>query len=240
MEMLVKDHGIKEIFISDDNFNLKKSHAIEVCEEIIRRGLKVDWACPNGLRVDSLTPDLLSLMKAAGCHLIGLGIESSSQEILDRAKKKLDISIVPKVCEDIRKSGIKAVGFFVLGLPGETKETIEQTIDFAKSLPLVRAWFNILAPYPGAEIFNIYARDKNLDTIDWKYLDTSSKHVAQLSSVTPEELDYYQKKAARSFYARPRILIDLALSQRPSTIAAFLRSQFFQNILGRRGSADRI
>lgn len=237
IEMLMKDFGVREIFISDDNFNLKPSHAVDVCEEIRKRRLKIHWACPNGLRVDSLTPEFLALMKEAGCHLIGLGIESGSQEILDRAKKSLDLSIVPRVCGDITDAGITAVGFFVLGLPGETTQTLEKTIDFAKSLPLKRAWFNILAPYPGSEIFEAFSENKDLDGIAWRCLDTSGKEVAQMSEVSPRELDIYQKKAAKTFYSQPRVLWDLVISQRPATIAAFIRSQFFQNILGRRGGA---
>jgi len=233
IEMLMKEYGVREVFIGDDNFNLKTSHAAGVCEEILNRRLKIHWACPNGLRVDSLTPELLGLMKRAGCHLVGLGIESASQEILDRAKKALDLSKVRSVCDDIKRAGITAVGFFVLGLPGETKESIMETIEFAKSLPLKRAWFNILAPYPGSELFDIYVARENLDLdkVDWSTFDTSGKQVARMSSVGPEALDRLQKKAAWSFYARPRILVDLAISQRPSTIAAFLRSQFFHNIL---------
>ena len=230
IELLQKDFGVKEIFISDDNFNLKASHASEVCEEILRRKIKIHWACPNGLRVDALTPELLELMKRAGCHLIGLGIESGVQEIADRAKKSLDLSIVARVCDEIDKAGIKAVGFFILGLPGETVDTIRETVEFAKRLPLKRAWFNILSPYPGSEVFDEFACGKDVDALDWERLTTVGRDVAQLTSVTPEELDRLQKKAARSFYSRPSILVDVLISQRPSTVGAFFRSQFFRGM----------
>ena len=233
IEMLLNDYGVREIFISDDNFNLKTSHAVMFCKEILRRKLDFTWSCPNGLRVDLLSRELLELMKKAGCHLIGLGIESGNQEILDRAKKNLDLSVVREACGEIDNAGITAVGFFVFGLPGETVETLEQTITLAKSLPLKRAWFNILAPYPGSEVFQEFIRGRELGDLDWEQFNTVGKNIAQLSSVAPEALDRYQKKAAWSFYRRPGILIDLALSQRPSTIAGFLRSRFFREMVRR-------
>ena len=233
IEMLLSDYGVREIFISDDNFNLKTSHAVAFCEEILRRGLKFHWACPNGVRVDLLSRELLELMKRAGCHLIGLGIESGNQEILDRAKKNLDLSVVREACGEIDRAGITAVGFFVLGLPRETLRTLEQTLELSRSLPLKRAWFSILAPYPGSEIFQEYIRGEDLGKLEWEHIDVVGKHVAQLSSVPPETLDRYQKKAAWAFYRRPRIMLDLALYQGPSTIAAFLHSRFFLNIVRR-------
>ena len=240
IEMLMKDYGVREIFMGDDNFNLKTSHATEICEQVLRRGLTLPWACPNGVRVDSLKPDLLALMKRAGAHLVGLGIESGDQEVLDRAKKGLDLSIVPHVCREIDEAGITAVGFFVLGLPGDNRETVEKTIKFSRALPLKRAWFNILAPYPGSELFEMYLKDRNIDSLEWSALDTCGDDVAQMSSGSPEELDKLQKRAAFLFYARPRILFDLLISQRPATIISLFRTRFFQKILGREKDAGTI
>lgn len=240
IEMLMKDYGVREIFMGDDNFNLKMSHAADICEQILRRGLEFPWACPNGVRVDSLKPDLLALMKRAGCHLVGLGIESGDQAVLDRAKKSLDLSIVPRVCREIDEAGITAVGFFVLGLPGDNRETVQKTIKFSRSLPLKRAWFNILAPYPGSEIFETYLKDRNIDSLEWRSLDTCGDDVAQMSSVSPEELDKLQKRAAFLFYARPRILFDLLISQRPATIISLFRTRFFQKILRRGKDAGTV
>lgn len=238
IEMLMRDFGVREIFVSDDNFNMKAAHAFEFCEEVFRRKLEFPWACPNGLRVDSITPELLDAMKKAGCHLIGLGIESGNQAILDRAGKKLDLSIVRRVCENIDRVGIMAVGFFILGLPGETKETAEQTIAFAKSLKLKRAQFTILAPYPGCELFDDFVSEKNIEEIDWEFLDAYGRHVVQMASLTPEELDHYQKKAAREFYSRPGILLNTLTSQRLSTVAAFTRTKFFRGMTGRWKEED--
>lgn len=240
IQMLMQDYGVREIFMGDDNFNLKTSHAADICEEILRRGMKLPWACPNGVRVDSLKPDLLALMKRSGCHLVGLGIESGDQRVLDMAKKSLDLSIVPRVCKEIDDAGITAVGFFVLGLPGDTRETVEKTMRFSRELPLKRAWFNILAPYPGSEVFEMYLRDRNIGSLEWRALDTCGDDVAQLSDVSPEELDRLQKRAAFRFYARPRIMLDLLLSQRPATIVSLFRTRFFQKILRRGKDAGTV
>jgi anaerobic magnesium-protoporphyrin IX monomethyl ester cyclase len=240
IEMLTRDFGVREIFMGDDNFNLRASHAIDICNEILERDLQLPWACPNGVRVDSLTPDLLGLMKRSGCHLIGLGIESGDQAVLDRAKKSLDLSIVPQVCAEIEAAGITAVGFFVLGLPGDTRETVENTIEFAKSLPLKRAWFNILAPYPGSEIFDAYVTGRGMDELEWRNLDSFGDDVAQLSDLRPDELDRLQKRAALSFYLRPRILFDLVISQRPATLVSFLRTRFFAKLIRRGKDAGKV
>lgn len=240
IQMLMKDFGVREIFMGDDNFNLRTSHATDICEELMRREVKVPWACPNGVRVDSLNPDLLALMKRSGCHLVGLGIESGDQGVLDMARKSLDLSIVPRVCQEIDSAGITAVGFFVLGLPGDTRETIEKTMRFSRRLPLKRAWFNILAPYPGSELFEVYLRNRNIGSLEWRALDTCGDDVAQMSEVSPVELDRLQKKAAFLFYSRPRILLDLLLSQRPATVVSLFRTRFVQKVLRRGKDAGAV
>ena len=126
----------KENQIEDDSFTLKRIHAVSVCEEILRRKIKIHWSLPNGVRIDKLDPELLRLMKKSGCYYIALGIESANQRILDMIKKRLDKNVVRKVVTMVNDSGIEGVGFFMIGLPTETREEIMETINFACSLDL--------------------------------------------------------------------------------------------------------
>ncbi len=78
IEMLIKDYGVKEIQIEDDNFTMTRSHTVAVCEEIIKRNISIAWSLPNGVRIDRLDPELLQLMKKSGCYMMSLGIESGN------------------------------------------------------------------------------------------------------------------------------------------------------------------
>ena len=167
IEMLIKKYGVKEIQIEDDNFTLKRRHTVAICEEIIKRKIKIDWSLPNGVRIDKLDPDLLRLMKKSGCYQMSLGIESASQRVLDLIKKRLNKNLVRTVVSEIKKAGIQPVGFFMIGFPTETKEEIKETIDFACSLELDRATFSKATPLPGTALYDIwlekYSKDKNID-----------------------------------------------------------------------------
>ena len=194
IEMLIKKYGVKEVQIEDDNFTLKRQHVISFCEEIIKRKIKIDWCLPNGVRIDKLDPEMLRLMKKAGCYQMSLGIESANQRILDLIKKRLNKNLVKNVVDEVKKAGIQAVGFFIVGFPTETKKEIKETIDFACSLNLDRANFTKATPLPGTELYDMwiekYGKDKN---IDWKsfsmeqfsadWAEVSSKEIARLQTL---------------------------------------------------------
>ena len=200
IENLINNYGVKEIQIEDDNFTLKRLHAAAVCEEIIKRKIKVHWSLPNGVRIDKLDAELLSLMKKSGCYYIALGIESANQRILDMIKKRLDKNVVRKVVTMVNDSGIEGVGFFMIGLPTETREEIMETINFACSLDLKRAAFFKATPLPGTELYDIwiekYSKDKN---IDWKTFRTYQFN-ADWAAVSSKELNRLHKFAFFKFY----------------------------------------
>jgi len=236
IELLMNRYGVKEIFVSDDNFTLIKKHAMSICNEILERKIDISWACPNGVRVDQLDDELISTMAKAGCHLLGFGIESGSQEILNGAKKHLDLSIVPDVLKKAKKSGMMTYGFFILGLPGENSLTIRQTIDFAKRLSLDRAWFNILVPYPGTPIFDVYVQRVGLENIDWDNIDTSAGIIARgllYEDLDEEKLQSWQRRAVREFYFRPRIMLSLLRNIRYRQIKASTQRSFFRKAISK-------
>jgi len=235
MEMLIQKYNVKEFFISDDNFTLKKSHVMDLCNEIIKRKINVPWACPNGIRIDKVDDEMLESMSKAGCHLVGFGIESGNQEILNNADKQLNLEQVEKIVKMAKRHKLMTYGFFIIGLPGENLQTINQTIDFAKRLPLDRAWFNVLVPYPGTEIFNMYSQKKPYAEIDWSNIDTSTGMIAEgiaYKDLTGPDLVYWQMRALREFYlSNPRRFFSVANHMSIGSIRTLLKTSFFKKLI---------
>ncbi|MFH1539107.1 MAG: radical SAM protein [bacterium] len=213
MELLVRDFSVGEFHIMDDNFTVIREHAARVCEEITKKDLGIIWKTPNGIHVDTVDEELIVLMKESGCYQIGFGIESGSREILRRCKKKLDLSLVGSKIAIAKKHGIEVYGFFILGLPGETMETVEETLSFMRrGFDHVNVAFCI--PYPGSEIFSdLYAKGEPIK--DWNRFIHYNPF--PLSSLTEKELKSYMRKAILGFYINPvrgfRLLRKLRLSQ---------------------------
>lgn len=225
IEMLVKDYGVKEIHFEDDNFTLKASHAAAVCEEILRRGLDIVWCTPNGVRVDSLNDELLVLMRRSGCYGLGFGIESGSQRVLDFNHKKLDLAKVADSIAMVKRHGIETHGFFIIGLPGETEETIRETIRFACHARLDRANFALLAPLPGSDVFREYILEQAGDEpFDFEVLNYFTPF--PIGELDAGQLKRGQRRAVYSFYLRPgpmlNIIRNLKLVQVKQIIRALL------------------
>ena len=184
IEYLVKEYGIREIHFEDDNISLSKTRMSKICDEICNRKLDISWATPNGISVNTLDRDLIAKMKKSGCYRLFLAIESGNQFVLDHIiKKGLSLEKVKAVNSILKEFDIEVNGCFVIGLPGETKEHIQDTIDFAKRLDLDTVGFSIATPYPGSELYdickdNIVSDDfskfrLNIATMDTEFLNSS-------------------------------------------------------------------
>jgi radical SAM superfamily enzyme YgiQ (UPF0313 family) len=224
IELLVKEFGVREIHFEDDNFTQKRGHVRRVCEEILERDLRIVWSCPNGVRIDTLDDELLALMRRSGCHSVGLGIESGSQEVLDRNHKRLDLKQVPEQVDMIRAHGIAAHGFFIIGMPGETEKTVRQTAGFARKVRFDRANFSLLSPLPGTEIFQKYVADPaGGKALDFSVLNFFTPF--PLGELDADGLKRWQRRAVMSFYLRPRPMLHLfsrfRLSQSIKIVKAF-------------------
>ena len=223
IELLIKKYGVKEIQIEDDNFTLKRTHVIAFCEELIKRNIKIDWCLPNGVRIDKLDPEMLRLMKKSGCYQMSLGIESANQRILDLIKKRLNKNLVRDVVNEVKKSGIQAVGFFIVGFPTETKEEIKETIDFACSLNLDRANFTKATPLPGTELYDMwlekYAKNKK---IDWKTF-AMEQFSADWADCSAKEISRLQTYGFLKFYLTRFRFLKLLLSLRRHQLVTFVK-----------------
>ena len=157
IEQVIKTFGIRQIDFSDDNMTLNKQRMEQICDLIVERGLKFEWFTPNGIRADTLDEPLLRKMKAAGCKKIRIAPESGVQRVVnDVIKKNLDLKTVEQVVVRCKRVGIKVGCFFVIGLIGETKADIEETINFAYKLKGLGAdtfIFSIAMPLYGTAFY---------------------------------------------------------------------------------------
>ena len=207
IDQLVQDYGVREINILDDNFTLNPARVDKICRLLIKRGYDLLLKNGNGVRLDSLTYPLLALMKKAGWYLLAFGIESGDQSILKKNLKNLKLAKVRQVINWCRKLGIQTEGFFIFGLPGETPASIKKTINFAKSLALDEAQFNILTPFVGTKAREMIQKEGRILTNDWAFYNAWSAPVFELKGLSPEEMLRKQKQAYRQFYLRPKILL---------------------------------
>lgn len=152
IEEIVIRYGIPQIIFRDLTFTFNKSHLFSICEEIIRRSLRVSWRCFSC--VDSIDKKTLELMKRAGCHQISYGVESASQKVLDLTKKGVTVQQVKKAVILTKKEGIETCCDFMIGMYGDTEDSIQKTIDFALELDPDYAQFQIAAPVYSTEFYN--------------------------------------------------------------------------------------
>jgi radical SAM superfamily enzyme YgiQ (UPF0313 family) len=156
--------------------------------------------------VDTLSKELAEKMKKAGCWIIFLGIESGSQKILDTIGKRITLEQAKKAVEILKDAGIQVLGSFIIGFMQDTKETIKETIKFAKSLNLDYAEFSILTPYPGTPIFDYAKKNNMLLTEDWsKY--TATEPIVKIEGISEKEVKALFQKAYITFYLRPKIVM---------------------------------
>ncbi len=217
MDYLIKNYGVKEFNIVDDNFTQKRTVVEAFCRGIIGKGWEISWSGSTGIRLDSLSEELLDLMKQSGCYSFYVGIESGSERILDLMKKRLTLEQIRTGVNMISKTGILVSGFFIIGYPTETKEDIEKTIAFASSLPLFKAHFFHFTVLPATEAYRIVREEgKIIDTDDSMFMDVS--YVPD--GLTAKELKNLLRKAYLCFYLRPSVMAKLLI--RLSTPHQFL------------------
>jgi len=200
IQILTEQYGIKEIWIVDDTFTIDKSRVIKICEMIIKRGIDVSWSCCG--RVNNISPEMLQKMRSAGCWMIAYGIETGNQEIMEYIKKGITIEQVKEGIKWTKEAGILAKGYFMIGHPTDTLKTIDETISFAKSLPLDYALFLINSPLPNTELFEIC---KSIGKLDYTDLSKFSawNAVYEPPAVSKKQLEAKHREAYRSFYLRP-------------------------------------
>lgn len=208
IEWLYHDFGIREIHLEDDNFTLARNRAIQFCDELRNRKLDIAWAIPNGLRLDTLTADVLKAMESVGCYSFAVGIESGSEQILLDMKRDVTLQTMRDKLNLIAEhTDIRVTGYIIIGYPTETRETIQETLDFVRTLPLHRADFHNYGPLPGTESFNALIASGQIKMEDVRWDRLTALDVAFVPrGMTIEEIKGIVKRAMFGFYLRPKVI----------------------------------
>jgi len=203
MEFVVKNYNVKDFLMWTEGFTMNNDYAIEICKEIIKRDLKVGWACNS--RVDTVNDELMSYIKKAGCWMVGYGVESGNQEILDHVKKGITIEQVKNAAKLTKKYGMEATAHCMVGFPGETKETVKETVKLVKDLDFDFAQFYCAVPMPWTEMYQEAEARGYITSRDWEKYEQNFS-VMKTGHLEPKEVMKLRGQAYRSFYFRPKMI----------------------------------
>jgi radical SAM superfamily enzyme YgiQ (UPF0313 family) len=196
------DLGIHNIHMYADLFTVNREQVVGLCNLILQEGLKIRWTCNS--RVDYVDQEMLQLMAKAGCWFISWGIESANEQILKSIHKGYRQEQVGQALQWAKEAGIRNWGYFIIGLPGETEESIRETIEFSKKLPLDLALFHIAAPYPGTPFFfEVVENGWFRPGTRWEEVDMDESTVLDYPGLPAERLEYWQQRAFREWAMRP-------------------------------------
>jgi len=201
--------GVRELFLADNGFTDDMRRAERICDLLIDARLGCGWDCVNGIRVDRVNQTLLDKMHRAGCHQISFGIESGNQGILDRNGKGISLRAAEAAVAMAKRAGIFVWGFFLMGFPDETEETLRDTIRFATRLPLDIAKVNIIIPYPDSPLYAEYAAAGLMHPgVSYREFNsnTSPRQIYRHPSLSWDCIERSQMRFYRRFYFNPRFL----------------------------------
>jgi len=226
-ELKEKD-DLKQLAILDDTFTANPERVKKICELLIKENLRIRWWCYA--RVNTLNEELMLIMKKAGCYAFNFGVESSSEEILKGVNKNIKTSQVEKIIKTALKHGFLVHTSFMIGLPGDTKKTVMDTINFAIKLNNHVALFCITTPFPGTELYDL-AKEKGWMTEikSWDDMGLHMKTKYRNDALSSEEIYELYTLASRKFYYRPGFFWTLLKRwvKHPNEIKGFIMAALF-------------
>lgn len=198
--------GMKEIYYRDETFTANRQRVIDICNGIMERGYKFSWIC--NARVDTVDTEMLALMKKAGCHLIKFGTESGNQDVLNAIKKETTLEQARDAFAACKAVGIDTHAHFMIGSPGETYQSMDDTLNFSLEIDPTTVTFGICTPYPGTPLFRDVVRaDASIgdgaDNADIKHLHMEGEYNHLFCDVEPKDLKTTLKTFYKKFYLRP-------------------------------------
>lgn len=199
---LQNNFGIKDINFHDDSFTLQRNSTIAFCNALIKENIDLTWSCQT--RVDLVDPELLKLMKKAGCWSVAFGIESGSQKVLDYFKKGVTLEKTRQALDWCNYAGLETIGFIIMGHPLETKETMKETLSFLKQININYILPLYFTPFPNSESFIEIEKRGALEK-DWNRFTTFNP-VFIPNGLDEYILQNYRKNIYSSFYLRPKII----------------------------------
>jgi len=200
----VQQLGIRNLFFVDYTFTTSARYVKELCGAMERRRMPFRWTC--FARVDHITDELLASMKGAGCDMIQMGVESGDDGILERYRKGFTVAQVREAFEKCRRHGLKTLAFFIIGLPGETEETVRRTVALALELPAELASFAMPTPDPGTSVLEEAIRTGRVGQEPRQVVSTVSPTIGT-DQLSVEQIQRLRADAIRRFYLRPSFLL---------------------------------
>ena len=208
LERCQQELGLYDFLFWEEIFTLDKEFALALCEAICRKGWKISWATTT--RVDILDEEILSAMTKAGCALLGLGIETCDTRIFELARKGQSVQDIRRAVKMCKRAGVKTMGHFIFGLPGETSQTAQATIDFALKLGLDYLQCYAAVPYPKTKLGEMAERNGWLTSTNWADYDFGGRCILDIGTIAPEEVDRARNRLFRRFYLRPLYMLKQA------------------------------
>jgi len=206
IEWFVSNYKIHDFCFLDDVVTLDPERMIKISKAIIKKKLNSRWAV--GIRATSVSFRMLKYMKQAGCDEIAVGVESGSEKILKRIDKRVTLKDIRKTADICHQLKIKFYAMFIIGLPGETRETVEESINFAKELKPFYTQFCFAIPFPNTRIYQYYKKNGLLLTEDWsQYFSLSDKPVVRTKALSRKDLIDLRNEAYRKVLLDPKYLL---------------------------------
>lgn len=203
LHLLAEKHGARTVFFRDENFGLKRKDAMGLLERMIADGLhrRLRWSCQ--LRAGVADTELFRKMREAGCFEVGIGVESGNEKVLREIMKGITLEQVKKAVGAAKSAGLETAAFFIIGHPGETRETATDTVNFAASLNPTRISVGLMVPYPGTRVAEMAGRGEGgykLVSRDWKDYDKYLGNALELENLTRKEMEKLQAAAFIKLY----------------------------------------
>ena len=204
LEYLHRNYYATQFTFYDDAFTVDQPRTAEICDEILRRGLKIKWDCET--RVDMVSKELFVKMREAGCIAVWFGVESGSKKLLTSMGKGFSLTQTRRAFKWAKEAGLMTVAGVILGFPGETKESAWETIRFVKELNPNDVGFYIATPYPGTPMYEEVKANGSLKITDFNKYDTATP-TFEIPNMTMQELTEIREQAFQSFYLSPAYFV---------------------------------
>jgi anaerobic magnesium-protoporphyrin IX monomethyl ester cyclase len=206
---LVRNLDALEIGVLDDSANIRKQRLHELCDRLIAQDLNhVPWIFVNGIRANLADYDLLVKLKKAGLKRTAFGVETGDPDMIQRIDKHIDHETIRQAFKNAKAAGVETIGFFIIGLPGDTRESMQRTIDFAIEVDPMIANFSMMTPYPGTKVYEEVKAHGHFLMKDWDdYVFFDQRARYEMGDLTAELVEEMYRKAYRQFYWRPKYVI---------------------------------
>ena len=218
-------YGIQRFEIVDDNFTLNLGRAKQFCKMLIDEKVGLEWGCPNGIRADKVDRELAELMRESGCDMICIGVESGDREVFDAIKKGETLQEIEKSIHLLKSVGIKVIGLFIIGLPGDNLEKFNRSLELIKRTKLDNAWFGFFIPFRGTEAYEWVKRNGRFlrDFNEALFFGPNVRPIFETDQFTEKEMIHAYEKACTVTSDFARII--------PSHLSAFKKERMKQKLL---------